>query len=193
MNANEKYTNPKDALGAEKAPLGLFPAAAMTHGSLAMLDGALKYGRDNFRVAGVRSSIYVDAALRHLLAWNNGENCAPDSGVHHLGHVLACIAIILDAEAQGSLTDDRKPYQALAKTFAEAAVVVKEAKARHADKSPKHYTLEDVPPPPPYNPPAFTGVLEPQCPVCGWSLFYNEETRTERCINMECGFEQYIP
>ena len=29
MNSNEKYTNPKDVLGAGKVPLELFPPAAM--------------------------------------------------------------------------------------------------------------------------------------------------------------------
>jgi hypothetical protein len=51
--------------------------------------------------------VYVDAALRHLNAWFDGEQEASDSGVHHLGHARACMAILLDAEATGNLIDDR--------------------------------------------------------------------------------------
>lgn len=192
MNANEKYTNPKDVIGSDKVPLSLFPAAALEHGSLAMLEGALKYGRDNFRVAGVRSSIYVDAALRHIMAWNNGEDVAPDSGVSHLGHVLACVAIILDAQAQGSLTDDRKPYQNVGLGFAAAQEQVKAMREKYADKNPKHYTLADVPPPITDDPKA-VGLDEPRCPMCGSHLFFNDETRLEKCSSPKCGYAVYIP
>jgi hypothetical protein len=45
--------------------------------------------------------------MRHLMAWIDGEDIAEDSGVHHLGHVMACCAIILDAETQKTLNDNR--------------------------------------------------------------------------------------
>jgi hypothetical protein len=50
-----------------------------------------------------------------MLAWLDGEDNAEDSGQHHLGHALACIAIILDAEATGNLADDRPTPGAAAK------------------------------------------------------------------------------
>lgn len=138
-----KATNPKDAIGATKMPLHLWPTTATAHGCLALLDGACKYGRSNFRQVGVRASIYVDAAKRHLDAWFEGEETASDSGVHHLGHALACIAVILDAQEAGKLNDDRMTpggYHAMMKRL---TPLVNEIKARHADKSPKHYTIAD--------------------------------------------------
>jgi len=205
MNANEKYTNPKDIIGSDKVPLSLFPAAAVEQGSLAMLDGALKYGRDNFRVAGVRSSIYVDAMLRHLYAWNNGEDNAPDSGVNHLGHVLACAAIILDAQAQGKLNDDRKPFQDVGASFRLSESAVKDMKKKHADKNPKHYTIWDVPPsvtaleeedapPPPYTI-NYGGTMagNEECPVCGDYMIYDAERRIEECGSPKCGYARFVP
>ena len=79
----------------------------MFHLGKAMSDGMRKYGKMNYREKKVSSSIYYDATLRHLMSWYDGEQFAPDSGVHHLGHAMACMAILLDAEALGQLNDDR--------------------------------------------------------------------------------------
>lgn len=135
--------NPKDVIGVNKLPLHLWPETATAHGCLALLDGALKYGRSNFRAVGVRSSIYYDAARRHLNAWFEGEDIAPDSGVHHLGHALACLAILLDCEAAGILHDDRQFRGGYSDTVAKLTPLVAEIKGRHADKAPRHYTAAD--------------------------------------------------
>jgi hypothetical protein len=140
-----KETNPKDAIGSNKLPLHLWPETATAMGCLGLLDGACKYGRANYREIGVRASIYVDAARRHLTAWFEGENADPDSGLPHLAHALACLAILVDAEAVGKLTDDRQipgGYRALVN---ELTPHVARLKALHADKSPKHYTIADTP------------------------------------------------
>ncbi len=98
--------NPKDLLGMKKPPLSLIPLAGMLWASLAHLDGALKYGPFNWREYPIKKSIYLDAILRHLKQYQEGERCASDSGVHHLGHIMACCGIMLDAETMGLLIDD---------------------------------------------------------------------------------------
>ncbi len=100
-------TNPKDLIGSKKVSITKFPMSALIHGSHAMMNGASKYGPYNWRDKDVQASIYVDAAFRHLMAWFEREEIADDSGVHHLGHALATIAIILDAQENGNLIDDR--------------------------------------------------------------------------------------
>lgn len=104
-----KDTNPKDAIGCKKPPLSVLPAPAMYVAALALLDGACKYRRHNWRIAGVRSSVYYDAAMRHLTRWWEGETVDPDSGIPHLGHAMACLIILLDADLAKKLTDDRPP------------------------------------------------------------------------------------
>jgi hypothetical protein len=42
-------TNPKDLMGLTKVQVGLFPAAGVILGALAMEDGAAKYGPYNWR------------------------------------------------------------------------------------------------------------------------------------------------
>lgn len=100
--------NPKSVQGAKKHSLKYSPTAALIHMNGAFADGAAKYGPANWREKGVAASVYIDAALRHMsLYFDGGEQVASDSKVHHLGHAMACLAIILDAEAAGTLTDDR--------------------------------------------------------------------------------------
>lgn len=106
--------NPKTVLGLKKPAMSSVPPAALVHLMRAMADGRRKYGLMNWREKRVSATIYYDAALRHLLAWYDGEQSARDSGVHHLGHAMACLAIVLDAEATGNLNDDRPVHGAFA-------------------------------------------------------------------------------
>jgi hypothetical protein len=100
-------SNPKDKIGLTKVPLSLVPPVAIAHEALAMADGARKYGAYNWRKNKVRADIYVDAAMRHITAWNEGEERASDSKMHHLGHARACLGILLDALEGGNLIDNR--------------------------------------------------------------------------------------
>ena len=100
-------TNPKDLIGLTKAPLRLVPPALMIETAPAMANGASKYGAYNWREHAVSVSVYLEALMRHVLAYWDGEEVATDSGVKHLAHAAACLAIIFDAAAVGKLIDDR--------------------------------------------------------------------------------------
>jgi hypothetical protein len=139
-----KLTNPKDLIGCDKLSIHLWPESATMMGCLGLLDGARKYGRSNWREAGVRASIYYDAVRRHLAAWFEGEDNDPDSGLPHMAHALACLAIIVDSDSAGKLVDDRmypSGYRALVKRLTPH---VKRLKELHKDKNPKHWTIADV-------------------------------------------------
>jgi hypothetical protein len=109
MSTDTKPSNPKDMIGGKKLPLHLVPPAVNIYASLAFLEGALKYGKFNWRVAGVRFSIYLDAVERHLAKLADGEWCDPETKVPHLANIIACCGIILDAKQNDKLTDDRAP------------------------------------------------------------------------------------
>lgn len=135
--------NPKDAIGSGKLPLHLWPNTATALGCLGLLDGMLKYGRANWRVAGVRASIYVDAAKRHLDKWFEGQDCDAESGLSHFAHALACLAILVDAQAAGKLNDDRMVAGGYLSMLDELTPHVARLKEMYADRSPKHYTIAD--------------------------------------------------
>lgn len=122
--------NPKDLVGRAKASLSKVPAIASGWCAAAFMDGARKYNAYNWRENAVIASVYVDAAKRHLDQWFEGERCAEDSGVHHLGHAMACCAILLDAEATGNLVSDRQDAaEALKSVYAEiAALTIEKSK-----------------------------------------------------------------
>lgn len=106
---NSKPTNPKDAVGVAKAPLSTVPANVLAETGVAMLEGALKYGRHNYRQAGVRASVYYDALMRHIMAWWEGEDIDPDSGIPHIVKAIATLVVLRDADFRGMLEDDRPP------------------------------------------------------------------------------------
>ena len=76
---------------------------------VAMLEGACKYGRHNYRVLGIRASVYYDAARRHMDKWWEGEDIDPDSGLSHITKALASLAVLRDGMICGSWNDDRPP------------------------------------------------------------------------------------
>lgn len=128
-------TNPKDLFGDKKVPVGAVCPVAILHESCAMLDGEIKYGYRNWREKEVRARVYIDAAKRHLNAWEEMEEYAPDSGVHHLGHARACLGILLDAQETGNLIDDRAPG-VFAKVAARLSAWVLERRSKEVSKSP---------------------------------------------------------
>lgn len=136
-----KDTNPKDAIGISKAPMSTVSAAVLMEVGVAMLEGASKYGRHNYRAAGVRASVYYDALMRHAMAWWEGEDNDPDSGMSHVTKAIATLVVLRDAMIQDKFTDDRPPRSAPflpALNDTAAALLVK-----HADKHPRHYTIAD--------------------------------------------------
>lgn len=88
-----EYKDNKEKQG--KPMLGLIPPLSQLVLAEAMGFGTNKYAPWDW-TKGTKTMDYVDAALRHINVFVRGENCAPDSGVHHIGHALACLSILYD-------------------------------------------------------------------------------------------------
>lgn len=135
--------NPKDIVGSTKVPLEIVPPALAAYAAVALHNGAGKYGVSNYRAVGIRSSIYVGALLRHIHAWQQGEEC-DEEGVPNLAAAAACLAILIDAVESGFLTDDRPPSEDFRRTLDKLAAIVRANAERNAGKNPRHYTIEDT-------------------------------------------------
>ena len=135
--------NPKDAIGQTKLPMDLVPESAVAALATAFLEGALKYGRYNWRAKGVRSSIYYSAMRRHQSKWWNGEDMDVDTTVEHLASVMACCAIIIDAKICGKLTDDRPPRAPVSEYIDGLKDKVKHLAELFKDCDPHQYTIAD--------------------------------------------------
>lgn len=138
-----KDTNPKDAIGSTKLDMGLVPDTLIVYAAMSFLEGALKYGRFNWRIAGVRASIYNAALERHRMDWWNGEDTDPVTRVHNLASIIACAGILLDAELCGKLTDDRPPRAPVAELIDHAPGLVAHLKDLFKDYNPHQYNIED--------------------------------------------------
>lgn len=104
-----KDTNPKDAVAVAKASVTPISHAVMAEVGVAMMEGAQKYGRHNWRGSKVRTSIYIDAAMRHLMAYWEGETIDPASGMPHITKAIAGLTVLRDAQIVGTEIDDRPP------------------------------------------------------------------------------------
>ena len=137
----DKPSNPKDVIGSNKVPLGLVPGTTMAYLAIGHLEGDLKYGRVNWREAGVRTTIYLDACLRHLEKFKDGEWEDPTTKVPHLANALACLSIIVDAHHAGKLTDDRPKSTPTSEVVDKMGDLVIHLKDLYKDKKPTDYFI----------------------------------------------------
>lgn len=117
LEVESEGVNPKQQYGDRKVPLHLVPAPAMVAIAMGLKEGARKYGAYNWRSLPVEAETYVGAALRHLMAWQDGEDIDPDSGNPHLFHAMASLAILVDSIEGGNVKDNRPPKGAGAFTL----------------------------------------------------------------------------
>lgn len=133
----DKMSNPKDSVGVRKwRQFATVPQTVIAEVGVGMLEGARKYGRHNYRVAGVRASVYVDAAMGHVAQWWEGEDIDLDSGLSHITKAICSLVVLRDAMIQDMLADDRPPKATLDKVRADLQKAVEAIFTRHPDPLP---------------------------------------------------------
>src|SRR3990167_10818972 len=73
-----------------KAPLNLLATDWLIEVAKVLEKGAGKYGKHNWR-NGMEFSRLIAASLRHLLAFNKGEDLDPEFKLSHLAHATCCL------------------------------------------------------------------------------------------------------
>ena len=142
-----KQSNPKDLVGQKKCDLSIVPDTLVVCAASAFLEGALKYGRFNWRICGVSASIYISAVRRHIAKWWNGQDMDKKTLVHHLDSAIAGLTIIRDAMLYGKLTDDRPPCpnpDAMADFIDTEEAMVAHLKKVFAEEKPYQFTIKDT-------------------------------------------------
>ena len=109
IDNTRKESNPKDAVGCLKTPAHVVPPRVLAEVGLALLEGAMKYSSYNYRVVGVRASIYFDSVSRHLNSFWEGEDIDKDSGLSHVTKAISALIVLRDSMIGGNWTDDRPP------------------------------------------------------------------------------------
>lgn len=83
---------------AEKLPWWILPWQAVIQIMLVVDFGAKKYERENWRKLENWEERYWSAAMRHLLAWKDGEVLDRESGLPHLAHAGCCLLFLLELD-----------------------------------------------------------------------------------------------
>jgi hypothetical protein len=89
-----------------KPRISLIPREALEGAAKALTFGANKYNAHNFK-KGIEYSRLVDAVMRHLIAWVDGEDNDLESGLSHLDHALASLSMLKYMEVNKTEMDDR--------------------------------------------------------------------------------------
>jgi hypothetical protein len=90
----------------DKPRMDLIDRAAMEELAHVLGFGAKKYAAHNWR-KGINYSRLVGAALRHIHAFNDGEDKDPESGYSHIGHAMCCLMFLMGTIKHNPDMDDR--------------------------------------------------------------------------------------
>lgn len=95
----------------KKVALHLISALATREMAKAAQSGNRHKGRGpwNWRTARVKASDMIDGLQSHLDKLKERVDADAESGAHTLGHLMQRAAIFLEAQANGTLIDDRPP------------------------------------------------------------------------------------
>lgn len=87
-------------LDQNKLRMSLIPAEAIEGLAEVLTFGASKYTKDGWKDVPNAEERYMDALLRHIVAFQKGEIHDPESGIHHLKHVLCNASFLVYFQEQ---------------------------------------------------------------------------------------------
>ena len=89
-----------------KLMMNLVPVSAVNSLARVLTYGAKKYDADNWR-RGFNYSVPYACLMRHMMAFWDGEDIDPESGLSHLDHAIANLAMLIEFERECPHLDDR--------------------------------------------------------------------------------------
>lgn len=98
-NTNKEAGGVKNDLG--KVPLDLLPMSALIEVGEILKFGAEKYAPYNW-AKGMSYSRLIAASLRHIFAFNQGQDLDPETNRSHIAHALCCLLFLMEYEARKS-------------------------------------------------------------------------------------------
>lgn len=97
----DKYNQDKNTGGVKhdlgKTPLDLLPMGALFEVGEILKFGAAKYAAYNW-AKGMSYSRLIAASLRHIFAFNQGQDLDPETNRSHIAHALCCLLFLMEYE-----------------------------------------------------------------------------------------------
>lgn len=90
----------------DKPRMELLDTVALESMAEVLTFGAQKYASHNWR-GGIQYSRLIAAALRHILAYNNGEDLDVESSLSHIDHAACCLMFLSNMSHTRPDLDDR--------------------------------------------------------------------------------------
>lgn len=106
VNSNKRGSGARFNDG--KPDLSLIPLETLMGEARVWMHGEKKYARFNWQ-RGMKWSVPLACALRHLAAWQRGEDIDPESGERHLDHAMCNLRMLAYYADHYSEGDDRIP------------------------------------------------------------------------------------
>lgn len=107
VNSSEKGSGARYNNG--KVDFSLIPLSTLEDEARVWMHGEEKYARFNW-MKGMNWSIPLACALRHLAAWQRGEDIDQESGLPHLAHAM-CNLRMLTLYSKTYLEGDDRPKE----------------------------------------------------------------------------------
>lgn len=81
-----------------KPMMRLIPPKAEIEMAKVLTFGAAKYGVGNWQHVEGGATRYLDAMMRHINSYRQGEQIDAESGLNHLAHAMCCAAFLLEMD-----------------------------------------------------------------------------------------------
>lgn len=92
----------------DKPRMGLVPPKAILEVAKVLTYGAQKYSAENWRKVPEAHQRYLDAALRHINQYHQGQIIDNETGINHLAHAICSLLFIVELD---ELKATPEPYQ----------------------------------------------------------------------------------
>lgn len=90
-----------------KPPLANIPLSGLNEVAMVQEYGHRKYGDFYNYKKGMEISRNLSCAMRHIMAYMDGEDMDKESGRNHLGHAACRLFFVLENLKDGTAIDDR--------------------------------------------------------------------------------------
>lgn len=106
----------------DKPDMSLLSPLAITYLAKVLTFGAKKYSANNWR-KGIDQSRLISAALRHIIAFQAGQDSDPETGLPHMAHAMCCCMFSIELMNSAIDIDTRFKYSEELKNLLAALLV----------------------------------------------------------------------